>query len=113
MRSLGMGNVRFFLLFFHQAGHTHNELDQRFSSVASLLSRAPVLECPCDFVDWIQRHINAPRGRSLLVQVLESTMNFSSWLETVGSKITGLTATHWNPDANHLWRFTWASRYSM
>ena len=36
-------------------------------------------------------------------------MNFSSWLETVGSKITGLTATHWNPDANHLWRFTWAS----
>ena len=36
-------------------------------------------------------------------------MDFGSWLETVGSKITGLTATHWEPDTNHLWRFTWAA----
>jgi len=33
---------------FLRAGHTHNELDQRFSTVAAILSRAPTLEDPQD-----------------------------------------------------------------
>ena len=31
-------------ILFYRVGHTHNELDQRFSVAASLLSRAPVLQ---------------------------------------------------------------------
>ena len=45
---------------FLQAGHTHNEQDQRFSTVASLLSRAPVLEEPQDFADWIRAQVVPP-----------------------------------------------------
>jgi len=33
---------------FLRAGHTHNELDQRFSTVAAILSHAPTLEDPQD-----------------------------------------------------------------
>ena len=34
---------------FFRVGHTHNEQDQRFSSVATILSRARTLESPEDF----------------------------------------------------------------
>ena len=33
-----------------QVGHTHNSIDQCFSSTSSILARAPVLEDPEEFV---------------------------------------------------------------
>ena len=49
---------------FLQTGHTHNEEDQRFSSVGALLQRAPVLEDPYEFADWMHAHIVPLRGRA-------------------------------------------------
>ena len=43
---------------FMKAGHTKNELDQRFSTIATALARAPVLETPQDFANWIQRELH-------------------------------------------------------
>ena len=64
---------------FLQTGHTHNEQDQRFSSVWALLQRAPVLEDPYEFADWMRANIKPPRGRALHVEVMESTWDFQSW----------------------------------
>lgn len=90
---------------FMQTGHTHNEQDQRFSSVATLLARAPVLEDPEDFASWIREHVVPPRGRKLHVEVLNSTMDFQAWLHGVDVQLAGLAATHIEPDTNHVWRF--------
>ena len=89
---------------FLQTGHTHNDLDQRFSSVGALLQRAPVLEDPYEFADWIQAHIVPPRGRALHVEVLESTWDVQSWLFQLDAQMSGLAATHTEPDTNHVWR---------
>lgn len=94
---------------FMQTGHTHNEQDQRFSSVTTLLSRAPVLEDATDFADWI-RNIAPPRNRSLHVEVLDTTYDFSAWFSALQIQLSGLAATHAEPDTNHSWRFV---RHSM
>lgn len=91
-------------LQFMQTGHTHNEQDQRFSSVATLLSRAPVLEDPTDFADWI-RNIAPPRNRSLHVEVLDTTHDFIGWFSGLQIQLSGLAATQTEPDTNHSWRF--------
>ena len=94
---------------FMQTGHTHNELDQRFSSVASLLSRAPILEDPTDFADWIRTHVVPPRGRCLHVEVLDATYDFQKWFHGLEVQLAGLAATHLEPDSNHVWRFMCSS----
>ena len=90
---------------FMKTGHTHNGQDQRFSTVATTLSRAPVLEDPEDFKGWIMEHVAPVRGRALHVEVLNSTMNFQKWLAPLNIKICGLTATCFQEDTNHCWRF--------
>ena len=86
-------------------GHTHNEQDQRFSSVATALKRAPVLEDPSDFAQWILNNVRPARGRRLHVEVLSSTWDFQKWFHGLGVQIAGLAATHLEPDVNHVWRF--------
>ena len=90
---------------YMQTGHTHNEQDQRFSSVASLLSRAPVLEDPEDFAGWIRKHLVPARGRALHVEVVDSTWDFQLWYHKLNVQMSGLAATHLEPDTNHVWRF--------
>ena len=109
---------------FLQTGHTHNEQDQRFSSVGFLLQRAPVLEDPYEFADWMRASIVPPRGRALHVEVLESTWDFQTWFFQLDAQTSGLAATHTEPDTNHMWRLvrnallvnvlplrTWKSRW--
>jgi hypothetical protein len=91
---------------FLQVGHTHNELDQRFSTVATTLSRAPTLEDPDEFASLIRQQIFPPRGRTLVVEVLNCTYDFQGWFQAgLGSNISGLAATHVQPETNHVWRF--------
>ena len=90
---------------YQTTGHTHNEQDQRFSTVATSLSRAPVLEDPEEFAAWIRSHVQPVRGRVLHVEVLEATYDFQKWFHALGVQIKGLAATHTEPDTNHVWRF--------
>ena len=88
-----------------QVGHTKSELDQRFSSLATILSKAPVLETPEAFRNWLTRHIRPVHGKMCLVELLDETWDFSNLVEKFGMQISGLTATHLQPNANHSWRF--------
>ena len=40
---------------FLPSGHSHNEQDQRFSTVAGVISMAPVLEDMEEFAEWISK----------------------------------------------------------
>ena len=47
-----------------------------------------------------------PAGnRRLHVEALSKTWNFSQWFGQLGCHVSGLTATHLEPYANHVWRF--------
>ena len=96
---------------YMKTGHTHNEQDQRFSTVASILNRAPVLEDPEEFAEWIRAHVKPVAGRMLHVEVLQSTLDFQRWFLSVGVQISGLAATHLEPDTCHHWRF--AQRHKL
>ena len=88
-----------------QKSHTHNEMDQRFSTVSTTLSRAPVLEDPEEFAAWIRAHVKPVGTRQLHVEVLEGTYDFQTWLHGLDVHMCGLAPTHWEPDVNHSWRF--------
>ena len=90
---------------FLKTGHTHNELDQRFSSVATALSRAPSLEDKEEFAEWIRSKVKPAAGRTLHVEVLDTTYDFQSWFYGLDAKISGLASTHFEPDTCHVWRF--------
>ena len=85
-------------------GHTKNELDQRFSSVASILKRAHTLEEPVQFRDYLLQRLPPVHGKKLHVEVLESTWDWQAWFADFGLQLKGLASTHLEPDTNHVWR---------
>ena len=96
---------------FLQVDHTHNELDQRFSTMASHIKQAQCIEDMSDLVAYLQSHMTAAANRTLIIEELKGTMDFKSFLSGVNLHLTGLTSTHLAPHANHHWRF--ASRLSI
>lgn len=90
---------------FLQVDHTHNELDQRFSTLASHIKQADVIEDIADLVLYLQTHVTAAANRTLIVEELNSTMDFKKYLSSVNLHLSGLTSTHMKPNANHMWRF--------
>ena len=87
------------------ASERNDEQDQRFSTVAATLTTAPILEDPEEMRDWLLEHIAPPRGRRLIVEILPCTMDFKSWQAPLDIQMAGITSTHWQPHANHVWRF--------
>ena len=48
-----------------QSGHSHEDIDQCFSQLARFLDAQPELHVPQDFLDALQRFVDAPNFRSL------------------------------------------------
>lgn len=92
-------------LEFMQPGHTKNELDQRFSSLSTILQRAPTLETPQQFAEFLKDGATPLHAQELHVQVHNSTHDFQAWFEKWEVQMSGLTSTHLEPDVNHVWRF--------
>lgn len=98
---------------FMQAGHTKNELDQRFSTVAAAINRADCLESPEDLVEWMRKEVQPAQGRHLVVELVQNTQDFRQFFYQTGVQMSGLTATKMAPNTNHVWRFTRRSTLNM
>ena len=90
---------------FLQVDHTHNELDQRFSTLSSHIKQAEVIEDISDLVSYLKANVNAAANRTLVIEELKATMDFKQFLSSMNLHLTGLTTTHLQPHVNHMWRF--------
>ena len=90
---------------FMVTGHTKNELDQRFSSVATILNKAGTLETPMQFANYMTHHVKPALATEMQVHVLDATRDWQAFFEHLSMHVQGLTATHLQPDSNHVWRF--------
>ena len=88
-----------------QAQHTHNELDQRFSSLATIIKAEPEIQTIYQLKDIIEQKMKPIHAKHLVVEVISNTWDFASWLRgQTDASMSGLTSTKLQ-GANHLWRF--------
>ena len=45
------------------SGHSHEDIDQWFSVITSILEAHPELHCPSDFVDCLNKYLRDPQSR--------------------------------------------------
>lgn len=92
-------------LQYMQAGRTHNELDQRFSSIAKSIQNANLLQTPQDLASHLQKSLKPMGGRQVIIELVENTLDFQQWLYSANVQIRGLVSTQREPRSNHVWRF--------
>ena len=94
-------------LQFLQTSHSHNELDQRFSSIAALLQRAAVLEDAEEVKSYLEKVLQPAGGRKhVVIEVVNGCWDFQAmFAKKCDTSMSGLTSTHLQPYANHVWRF--------
>ena len=80
-----------------QVSHTKNELDQRFSTLASIIKHAESIEDLGELRDYMQLHMTTALNRKLVVEILQNTWNFRDWLASTGLSLSGLVSTRLNP----------------
>ena len=91
-----------------EKGHTHDSLDQRFSVVATILSRSIVLETPDDFIRQVRSLVDPAGKRQLIVDRLVSTWNWQGHFSGLDFDVTGVAATASMPDTSHCKRCPFA-----
>ena len=89
---------------FMKSGHSHNELDQRFSAIATLLNTAGSLEDPFEFRDYLLDYLKPAGGRSMHIEVMPYTYDFDKLFMDMNVQVKGLSATKHEPRTNHVWR---------
>ena len=91
---------------FLQVDHTHNELDQRFSSMCSIVKDEDCLQDPADVVKMLQSKMRPAQGRDLFIEEMPNTWDFRAWFtDCFHMHISGLTSTKTQSWANHVWHF--------
>ena len=79
---------------FMPKGHTHNSLDQRFEVLNIILKKQEELQSPSMFKQMLEKQYSPVRGGSVAVELLDRTMDFAAWFESMGVSFSGLSATH-------------------
>ena len=106
---------------FLPVGHSHNEVDQRFPSVALALARSEVLETPearlsflfcgmsahpCqDFVQRLQDFLKPAGGRELVIEQAGAWHQWHDYLGCLGASLSGLAILESGQDVSHSMRF--------
>ncbi|CAJ1443835.1 unnamed protein product [Effrenium voratum] len=90
-------------LCFYRVGHTHNEVDQRFSMLASIMNRANVIQTPQELKRLIESEHHQVKGREIFAEIMPSSFNFQSWLSPMGVSLTGMVYQE-GLTVNHVFR---------
>ena len=85
-------------------GHTHNRLDQRFSVIGSLLSRAKNLETPQDYISHLQMNYKSARGVPVFFEEVEQTHHWRRFFAPLKIHFAGVTGSQSTSDAAHVFR---------
>ena len=88
-----------------EVGHTHDKLDQRFSVVATILSRSMVLETPEDFLQQVKMHIQPAGNKRLVADYFPGSWDWQAFFEPAGIEFHGIAASQSTPDVCHCKRF--------
>lgn len=91
-------------LAWFRVGHTHNRLDQRFSVIGSLLTRAEALETPSDYVSHLQRHYRSARGVPAFFEQVGDCHHWRTFFAPLEKHYAGVTGTVTTADAAHVIR---------
>ena len=76
-------------LEFFMVGHTHCDLDQRFSTAGPVLAEAEELERPADFGKILETKYKPLKGHVLDVSVMEAVRDWKSWLHDISETFAG------------------------
>ena len=85
-------------------GHTHNRLDQRFSVIGNLLSRAERLETPGDYIMHLQLHYKSARGVPVFFEEVGGAHYWRKFFATLEKHFKGVTGSKNTADAAHVLR---------
>ena len=85
-------------------GHTHNRLDQRFSVIGSLLSRAKNLETPQDYISHLQLNYKSARGVPVFIEEIEQAHHWRKFFAPLQTHFAGVTGSQSTSDAAHVFR---------
>lgn len=101
-------------LQFLQVSHTHNELDQRFSTMATIIKRAEQIDSLHSLKDYLTSHMTAAAGRQLHIEILDNTWSFASWIMK-NAQVGGLTSTrlHGGSCGGSTWNRKWLNAIKM
>ena len=91
-----------------RSGHSHAEIDQRFSVAGTKLAMASCLEDPLEFAELMKQEMTPVKNREIHIEKLTGTWDFKEWFAPVSCEVSGLTATatHKDKHTNHVWVFT-------
>ena len=76
-----------------QAGHTHDRLDQQFSTIAKLLHSCQVLQTPDDVVDAIDKGLPRKDHHEIFVMRLPGVWSFQHMFEPIGIRMSGIASS--------------------
>lgn len=90
-------------LHFLRKGHTHEDIDQRFKIISTLISKQKLLETPYEFMDCIHNHMTVPPSHRLFVRQMQPPYDY--WEHYADASIyTRDVHNHTGPHAAHAFR---------
>ena len=93
----------------NSVGHTHGEQDQRFSEASGVVKKAGNVETPNQFCSVLERGVVPRKGRKLVVEHVEESLDFKKFFEDLEVNMSGHVQTHKmgieGLEACHVWRF--------
>ena len=88
-------------LEFMEVGHTHVDLDQRFSVLGPIIAAASELETPEDFGMLIRTKYAPLKGHELHVRLMTAVRDWKAWTHPIGEHFGG----HTGKGSAHAFRF--------
>ena len=86
---------------FAGVGHSHIDIDQRFSDVSTKLKNTCVLEEPADFQRVVKEKVRGARGRAVESELVPDAHDWKHYYAPLGIQLHG----HTGNEAAHVFKF--------
>ncbi len=107
-RSLEVGLFDTVTINFLRVGHTHEDIDQFFSLVVSLILKCNNFQCPSELIAFLEKELQPKfhtRKEFIHSEVFTGIYDWSSWLSTLNRNLSGCFANRDKREAPHSFTF--------